>query len=454
MLERLDTVIAFSVVMLGVSLLITVLVQMMGTLFGLRGTNLRWGLIQLISTVHPQFAGEAENVVNQVLRHPIISDSTMSRFGHLLNHLPIINRWTLASTIRIDEFVGILGKLGDANGDQTRAAMAAIATAARQSVTPEVEAIVEQVNAIRASLAGLQAPRSSAGNPAPISPEIQLDKLLEKLPATVEGGLSDLKSWFDAAMDRAAQRFTLHSRVWTLVFAVIVAFALHLDGFRFLTELSSNPDMRASLVASAEAMTKNADALMAEQKRIRAGSPPAATPAPQTPAASTPTPQKSSVPGAYREAMQALPEVAAAFKTDDPYFANREEGVDWIRNALKGDARTEDRIKKYQATVDGLITSDDDKMLDRAASIKGILGRAKFQLVPDPYHSWDFFPWSPAPFTVCSLYHFGTWKNLHFYGILFSSALLSLGAPFWFNALKNLSALRPIIAGKQDKEQK
>ena len=93
-------------------------------------------------------------------------------------------------------------------------------------------------------------------------------------------------------------------------------------------------------------------------------------------------------------------------------------------------------------------------MLDRAASIRGILNHAKFQLIPDPYHSWDFFPWSPAPFSFGKLYHVSLWKNLHFWGILFSSALLTLGAPFWFNALKNLSALRPIVAGKQDKAQK
>jgi hypothetical protein len=41
--------------------------------------------------------------------------------------------------------------------------------------------------------------------------------------------------------------------MWTVIFSFLVAFALHLDGFRFLSGLSSNPGMRASLVASAEA---------------------------------------------------------------------------------------------------------------------------------------------------------------------------------------------------------
>jgi hypothetical protein len=35
-------------------------------------------------------------------------------------------------------------------------------------------------------------------------------------------------------------------------------------------------------------------------------------------------------------------------------------------------------------------------------------------------------------------------------GVLFTAAMLSLGAPFWFNMLKQLTGLRPILANKQD----
>ncbi len=40
----------------------------------------------------------------------------------------------------------------------------------------------------------------------------------------------------------------------------------------------------------------------------------------------------------------------------------------------------------------------------------------------------------------------------HFWGILVSGALLSLGAPFWFNSLKALTNLRPVVAQKEKKE--
>jgi len=38
--------------------------------------------------------------------------------------------------------------------------------------------------------------------------------------------------------------------------------------------------------------------------------------------------------------------------------------------------------------------------------------------------------------------------------VLMSALLLGLGAPFWFNLLKQLTNLRPLIAGKVEKEEK
>ena len=43
--------------------------------------------------------------------------------------------------------------------------------------------------------------------------------------------------------------------------------------------------------------------------------------------------------------------------------------------------------------------------------------------------------------------------NRHFFGVLASAALLSLGAPFWFNALKTATTLRPIVASKESEDR-
>ena len=40
---------------------------------------------------------------------------------------------------------------------------------------------------------------------------------------------------------------------------------------------------------------------------------------------------------------------------------------------------------------------------------------------------------------------------VHFIGVLMTAGLLTLGAPFWFNLLKNLTSLRPALAALIEK---
>ena len=46
---------------------------------------------------------------------------------------------------------------------------------------------------------------------------------------------------------------------------------------------------------------------------------------------------------------------------------------------------------------------------------------------------------------------FDGFKN--FLGILLTAGLLGLGAPFWYNTLKTLTSLRPVVATKQDQQR-
>ena len=102
-LEHLDTIIAFVVILAGVSLLVTVLTQSVSALLGLRGSNLCWGIETLLKELDPNLNAHAATITREVLRHPLISDSTLSRFGFKL-----FNRWKLASVIRKDELIEIL----------------------------------------------------------------------------------------------------------------------------------------------------------------------------------------------------------------------------------------------------------------------------------------------------------------------------------------------------------
>jgi hypothetical protein len=68
-----------------------------------------------------------------------------------------------------------------------------------------------------------------------------------------------------------------------------------------------------------------------------------------------------------------------------------------------------------------------------AVEINQKLVSSGIELVPDPY---------PGLIT------YSGWHN--FFGILTAAGLLSLGAPFWFNILKNLSNLRTVVASRQE----
>ncbi len=75
MLESLDTLIAFVVIMTVVSLIVTVLVQMVSSALALRGKNLANALALTFQTIDPRIGELAYGLAAQILRDPIFSDS-------------------------------------------------------------------------------------------------------------------------------------------------------------------------------------------------------------------------------------------------------------------------------------------------------------------------------------------------------------------------------------------
>src|SRR6266480_7158930 len=79
MLNTIDTVIAFAVIMTVLSLLITILVQMVSAAFSLRGKNLANALALTFQTIDPNIGQHAHSLAAQILRDPIFSDSMWRR---------------------------------------------------------------------------------------------------------------------------------------------------------------------------------------------------------------------------------------------------------------------------------------------------------------------------------------------------------------------------------------
>jgi hypothetical protein len=96
-----------------------------------------------------------------------------------------------------------------------------------------------------------------------------------------------LNLWFEHAMDRASQRFTVQARVITVALSVALVLAAHFDAIRLFQYLSTDGQVRAQLASSADALVRQAEQLPRAKESSR-----------------------TVVPDVYRSAMAAVLEVA------------------------------------------------------------------------------------------------------------------------------------------------
>src|SRR5262249_48915692 len=159
----------------------------------------------------------------------------------------------------------------------------------------------------------------------------------------------DLEAWFDTAMDRVSQRFAVHVRIWTVVFSIAIAFALHLDTFRILTQLAANPDLRAQVANASGALQQVANA------KLNAASSSAQQQPPDSKAVHPPQ--------LYRDAMTRVAGLKAAVPGA---FSDRQVAIDWLRTAMSNDGATQDQIDaavvSYQQDVDQNLTNEIDRL--------------------------------------------------------------------------------------------
>jgi hypothetical protein len=211
MLAYLDTLIGFATVMLGASLIITMLTQMISALFSHRGANLLWGLETMFKNLpdspllnDPNTAAE---VAKSVLTHPMISDSIFS-----LKPRWLADRIRLAKAIDPDELIAILRELS--------------ATPAFTSLRTEILALID------------------ARNP-------EADRRLILLAGSITSEAGKLESRFNATMDRVSARFTTYVRLWTIAFALTLALVTGLNSVTLLNGLYINGAFRQAVTASA-----------------------------------------------------------------------------------------------------------------------------------------------------------------------------------------------------------
>jgi hypothetical protein len=291
-----------------------------------------------------------------------------------------------------------------------------------------------------------------AKEPEPESTPVTGGLAAATAPAPREPGLKGIRAWFDPVMDRASQRFTLEARLVTVVLSCIFVFAAHFDAARLFQSMSQGAELRAQLAATAEAIDKQAEQFSRSKegahtvvpdvyRKVMASvlRPIAAVPEPPKPRV-RPAPAKerkriaaTASPTEDRVTAEAKVKATQALEAE-PGFASRDDAESWLRTTLDGNPARESLVAAYQQEVNAELVSDADKLIDESASLKSELARSEFKLFPDR-RGW-LQSLNEVP------------------GLLVTVAFLSLGAAFWYNTLKSLASLRPLLAIRQDRERK
>ena len=512
MLTQLDTIIGFAVVMSLVSLMIMVLTQMASAFLGLRGMNLADALETLVHKLDPQVdSASCRRLITEALTQPVLSDSILSmrtKDSVFVRNLPPLRwlraRWKLATAIRPDELmeflqekasgpVGtmlasleeaerslpiaqsaaaapafdwapvqaavasakqlILSESGDAAGRQAQWAAvqaalsgvraAGLAVAAGTQPPPAWSQALGTLERIAAAVPAFEAARSKLSAPgewtAAVASLTTSRRILAALNAGPLGAVSQpaadrLEKWFNSAQDRAQQWFAMHTRALTVAGAVVAAFLLQLDTLELLRTLSTNPDVRAKLVARADALERQSEGLVSQEISS----------------------------ATHRQVMQQIRQefpssaVPAGLDNLPPSESTREKAEAWLAVNLRDNPGEAAVVARYDQVVRREQLGQDLATLQNLGLVNQ---QAGLQLMPDPYplqwnpdwpHSADHW----YSFMVQSPGKYWSWPLRHLAGILLSAILLSLGGPFWFNLLKQLSDLRPALADAVDQKPK
>jgi hypothetical protein len=214
----------------------------------------------------------------------------------------------------------------------------------------------------------------------------------------------------------------MNARLWTVAAAIVMALVLQLDAFQLLTSLSTDAELRANLVGFSSTVKKQADEVFKENT---------------SPAVANQTALRQ-----LKDSASKNKDPEAAKIGDPPGNLETDAAAEnWLAVQLGKDSpKTSEFLGKFRQVVQSVSQDHFNRARDQFAGLTDSFSKSKFQLMPDPYPSFKQRQWA--------------WPPRHLFGILASAALLSLGAPFWFNLLKSLASLRPGLANEVDKDPK
>jgi hypothetical protein len=205
----------------------------------------------------------------------------------------LLSRSRMATSIRLDELVEVLEKLSAPAGgtlpDPAQRAMLVVAGETRSRLRPKAASAPSKPTP--SLMDRIDKMLDDAGDELDGGVAVAVERPITQVAAHAEARAEGLTFWFDRAMERASQRFTMQARIITVILSALLVFGVHFDAIHLFQSLASDTQMRAQLAASADAMSK-----LAEQvpRGREAGFP------------STREGGRSVVPEVYRNAMAAV----------------------------------------------------------------------------------------------------------------------------------------------------
>jgi hypothetical protein len=383
MLETFDTILGFAAVMLTLSLLITACVQVASAFFRLRCGSLAWGLRQMFEQLElppDEAALLARRVVDEV---PVLKSGSRWLFGQGAQAV------TPAELTKILRGIAA-GRFPDQN---------------------------QPSQALTNWLQHMGAHRAADGHVATHLPEIatELGKLFpaqaqaarEAVERVVHRGdvlAARVDDWFDSAMARAADRFALMTRYWTVFLSALLVVVMQVDATHIYATLRADDALRSQWLA-------RVDPLVAQAEKALQGRPcefPAGT------------------------ALQALIDDLATDAAADKAIENALKAAQPAPASPADGRRLLDKV--------GLATQTDAFLAHYDTTARQCFGEALAAVKKQA----DAMQQDTSLLTNPDV-----WKSANgLLGMLLAAVLLSLGAPFWFNLLKNLASLRPVIAAR------
>ncbi len=399
MLDSLDTLIAFILIMLVVSLLITIAVQMAASLLNLRGLNLAYGLKRTFTVIVPDSDENAKKLVDFILKGQFLSDSFLPDWR-------VLKPWRHATAIRSEEVFDAIQRIaiGKESVDTTLVNTAKnllIALGVDKQSLEDATNDITNGRAAKTLVTAYAAARQKLN-----AAKESIDKACQKL-----------QDWTCIAQERAQQWLTMHTRIITVIFAFFFAFWLQIDTVEIFKLVSSNKAVRDKLIAQAGTVEAQAARVLVDSNVLRDA-------------------LKS-----WSE-QETDPTIKQTLSSIDVATTDTREAVqEKVTNALDG----KKPVKNFNAMVTAAAKKQAEGLSAELGVIKTDLDKTGFQLFPDG----DGGRWGKG---VGS--HWWSGSQGHRWGILFSVALLSLGAPFWYHTLKDLMSLRSKVAENISDEQK